>query len=180
MNSSRFSTAYTASAVFGSLETLAPISLEVLDPNGSYFKFNLDTINLYNLIRLEGSSYFRSIYTKTYDILRNTTDDHHNAHFNMIDRALRGPNAARDASTRLYLELWLLRPRRDVQVDLTGVYRACERTAPAIRSGGAARDDGFSLAAKSVSARGRRLRSDRRRGNRLHPAVLDGAIYGVL
>ncbi len=125
MNSSRFSAAYTASAVFGSFETLAPISLEVLDPSGSYFKFNLDTINLYNLIRLEGSSYFRSIYNKTYDILRNTTDDHHNAHFNMIDRALRGPNAARDASTRLYLELWLQRPRRDMHVDLSGVYRGC-------------------------------------------------------
>jgi hypothetical protein len=125
MNSSRFSTAYTANAVFGSLETLAPISIEVLDPHGSYFKFNLDTINLYNLIRLEGSSYFKSIYTRTYSILRNTTDDHHNAHFNKIDRALRGPNEARDAGTRFYLELWLQRPRRDFYVNLTGVYPAC-------------------------------------------------------
>jgi len=125
MNSNRFSAAYTATAMFGAVETLAPISIEVLDPSGSYFKFNLDTINLYSLIRLEGNSFFKSIYSKTYSILRNTTDDHHNAHFNMIDRALKGPNAGRDAATRLYLELWLQRPRRDVHVDLTGVYRAC-------------------------------------------------------
>jgi hypothetical protein len=125
VNSSRFSTAYTATEIFGAAETLAPISIEVLDPHSSYFKFNLDTINLYSLIRLEGGSIFKPIYNKAYDILRNTTDDHHNAHFNMIDRALRGPNEARDASTRLYLDLWLLRPRRDVHVDLTGQYPAC-------------------------------------------------------
>jgi hypothetical protein len=125
MNSSRFSTAYTATAILGAVETLAPISIEVLDPDGSYFKFNLDTINLYSLIRLEGNSFFKPFYTKAYDILRRTTDDHHNAHFNMIDRALKGPNEARDASTRFYLELWLQRPRRDFHVDLNGVYPAC-------------------------------------------------------
>ena len=125
MNSSRFSTAYTTTAIFGAFETLAPISIEVLDSHSSYYKFNLDTINLYSLIRLEGSSFFKTIYNKTYDILRNTTDDHHNAHFNMIDRALRGPNAAREASTRFYLDLWLQRPRRDFHVDLIGVYPAC-------------------------------------------------------
>jgi hypothetical protein len=43
----------------------------------------------------------------------------------MIDRALRGPNEARDAGTRFYLELWLQRPRRDFYVNLTGVYPAC-------------------------------------------------------
>ena len=50
---------------------------------------------------------------QTYDILRRTTDDHFNAHFNMIDRALKGPNAGRDAATRFFLDLWLLRPRRE-------------------------------------------------------------------
>ena len=125
VNSSRFSTAYTTSEFLGSFETLAPISIETLDPTGSYHKFNLDTINLYSLIRLEGASFFRSIYMQTYDILRRTTDDHFNAHFNMIDRALKGPDAGRDAATRLFLDLWLLRPRRDVFVDLRGVYPSC-------------------------------------------------------
>src|SRR5262249_143465 len=66
MNSSRFSAAYTTTAVFGAFETLAPISIEVLDSHSSYYKFNLDTINLYSLIRLEGNSFFKAIYTKTY------------------------------------------------------------------------------------------------------------------
>ena len=67
--------------------------------NNSYFKFNLDSINLFNLIRLESSS-FKGIYRQAYDILRRHTDDHKNAFFNMIDRALNGPNDARDADTR--------------------------------------------------------------------------------
>jgi hypothetical protein len=125
VNSGRFSTAYRTTEIFTALETLAPISLEVLDPNGSYHKFNLDVINLYDLIRLEGNSLFKAIYTQAYDILRRTIDDHGNAHFNMIDRALNGPNATRDANTRLYLDQWLLRPRRDFFVDLTQVYPAC-------------------------------------------------------
>jgi hypothetical protein len=62
---------------------------------------------------------------QTYDILRRTTDDHVNAHFNMIDRSLKGPDDVRDANTRAYLDQWLLRPRRDVYVDLRGVYPSC-------------------------------------------------------
>src|SRR3989442_1284056 len=86
VNSGRFSTAYKTTEIFTAIETLAPISLEVLDPNGSYHKFNLDVINFYDLIRLEGAGLFKSIYTQAYDILRRTIDDHGNAHFNMIDR----------------------------------------------------------------------------------------------
>jgi hypothetical protein len=125
VNSGRFSTAYKTTEIFTAIETLAPISLEVLDPNGSYHKFNLDVINFYNLIRLEGAGLFKSIYTQAYDILRRTIDDHGNAHFNMIDRALKGPDATRDANTRLYLEQWLQRPRRDFHVDLSAVFLAC-------------------------------------------------------
>jgi hypothetical protein len=109
--------------VFLSPLVIAPISIEVLD-NNSYSKFNLDSINLFNLIRMESSS-FKGIYTQAYDILRRHTDDHKNAFFNMIDRALNRPDAARDAETREMLEEWLLRPRRDVPIDLRGVYPAC-------------------------------------------------------
>jgi hypothetical protein len=122
-NSSRYSTSYDLNRLFLSPLVIAPISIEVLD-NNSYSKFNLDYINLFNLIRMESSS-FRGIYTQAYDILRRHTDDHKNAFFNMIDRALNRPDAARDADTREMLEEWLLRPRRDVPVDLRGVYPAC-------------------------------------------------------
>ncbi|MGH9769495.1 MAG: hypothetical protein ACREAB_18885, partial [Blastocatellia bacterium] len=94
----------------------------------SYFKFNLDTINLYNLIRLESDSFYRDRYLGAYDVLRRTTDDHGNAHFNMIDRALRGPNNSRDAATRELLDQWLLRlTRRDDFLDWRGDprYPAC-------------------------------------------------------
>jgi hypothetical protein len=43
----------------------------------------------------------------------------------MIDRALHGPDAARDAKTRAVLEAWLKRPRTDVFVDLRGKVPAC-------------------------------------------------------
>ncbi len=104
---------------------LAPIALETTDVNGSYYKFNLDTINLFGLIRLEGNLALRALYREAYAILRRTTDDHGNAHFNMIDRALNGPDDRRDAETRDLLNQWLQRPRRDFGVDLRGVYDAC-------------------------------------------------------
>ena len=123
VNSSRYSTAYDLNRFFLAPLVIAPISIEVLD-NNSYFKFNLDSINLFNLIRLESSS-FKGIYRQAYDILRRHTDDQKNAFFNMIDRALSGPNAARDADTQKMLDDWLLRPRRDEPIDLRGVYPAC-------------------------------------------------------
>jgi hypothetical protein len=121
---SGFDTRYAIARLFQSGSVGIPIAFEVLDDHGSYFKFNLDTINFYNLIRLESSS-FRWFYDEAYDVLRRTTNDHGNAHFNMIDRALRGPNAARDAATVAYLNEWLLRSRRDPYVDLRQVYSAC-------------------------------------------------------
>jgi hypothetical protein len=57
--------------------------------------------------------------------LRGCTKDHQNAHFNMIERDIEGPDATRDANTRRYLRLWLQRPRRDYYVDLRPKYTAC-------------------------------------------------------
>ena len=105
-----------------------PIVFECADPHKSYYKFNLDYINFYSLIRYEEpSSPYRATYLNAFSRLRSAgcTGSHQNAHFNMIDRALQGPNSARDAATRDYLGLWLRRPRRDVPVDLTGRYAAC-------------------------------------------------------
>ena len=125
INPNWFASKYSNSATFKFFLVPVPIGVEVLDVDSSYFKFNLDTINLFSLIRWENNDLRRTTYKKAYDTLRNTTDDHQNAHFNMIDRALNGPNARRDAETVQLLRDWLLRPRRDVHVDLRGVVDAC-------------------------------------------------------
>jgi len=124
LNPGRFDTAYGIYRFLNAFSVVPPIATEVLDDHNSYFKFNLDTINLYNLIRLESSS-FKGFYDQAYDVLRRTTDDHGNAHFNMIDRALRGANTGRDAATLAYLRDWLRRPRRDPFIDLRGRVPAC-------------------------------------------------------
>src|ERR1700730_9721212 len=101
VNPDQFSTAYDIERVLLSPAMIAPISFDTLS-DSSYFKFNLDTINLYTLIHLESSS-FQDVYGKAYDVLRNHTDNQGNAFFNMIDRAINGPNAVRDAETRQML-----------------------------------------------------------------------------
>jgi hypothetical protein len=77
------------------------------------------------LIRLEETGSPRNSYVSAYNTLRKCTGSHQNAHFNMIDRALNGPTATRDADTQRYLDLWLKRPRRNFEVDLRSKYAAC-------------------------------------------------------
>jgi uncharacterized protein (TIGR03437 family) len=126
VNSGHFSTAYDVEKVLLSATTPAPIGVDV-QSNDSYFKFNLDYINLYNLIRLEGGGLVKDLYQQAYSILRNHTKDQQNAHFNMIDRALNGPDAIRDAETVAMLDQWLQRPRRDPYVALEGVLPSCNK-----------------------------------------------------
>src|SRR5258706_6339473 len=85
VNPNQFSTSYDIARLLLAPAAVAPISFDTLSDE-SYFQLNLDTINLYTLIRLESSS-FRDIYRNAYDILRNHTDNQANAHFHMIDRA---------------------------------------------------------------------------------------------
>jgi uncharacterized protein (TIGR03437 family) len=87
----------------------------------SYFKFNLDYMTFYQLVQLQDNSDNRGAYTT----VRNYTASHQNPFFNMIDRALNGPNAARDAETRTLLDQWLQRPRRDFYVDLSSKVAVC-------------------------------------------------------
>jgi len=125
VNPGQFSTYYTEQRIFlGDTGTvLAPLSVDTASDE-SYFKFNLDYINLYNLVRLESSS-TSAIYEKAYSILRNHTAGHQNAFFDVIDRALEGPNAARDSEMLALLDQWLLRPRRNVFVDLHQTVPVC-------------------------------------------------------
>ena len=125
VNPGRFDAIYNRYRALYAPSVLAPIAVDVRDEDNDYFKFNLDTITLYTLLRFEDSAYYRWWYMQAYTSLRRTTDGHGNAHFNMIDRGVRGPDGRRDAETRELLAAWLRRSRRDVWVDWRGVYPAC-------------------------------------------------------
>ena len=101
----------------------APILVDT-SSDDSYFKFNPDYINLYNLIRLEASEE-KSIYQEAYVQLRAYTKNDQNAFFNIIDLALNGPDPSRDNQTLALLDGWLLRLRRDFHVDLTNTVPVC-------------------------------------------------------
>jgi len=123
VNPDRFSTYYDVQRVVLITSMLAPIRVEI-ESDDSYFKFNLDYINLYSLMRLESSS-FGDVYREAYDLLRGHTAPHQNAFFNMIDFALTGPNADRDAETLALLDGWLERQRRDHFVHLGDQVESC-------------------------------------------------------
>jgi len=89
--------------------------------NDSYFKFNLDYMSLYHLVLLQDNSDNRNAYS----IVRGYTATHQNAFFDIIDRAVNGPNAARDAETQTLLSQWLERRRRDPYVDDSKVVAVC-------------------------------------------------------
>jgi hypothetical protein len=133
VNPGRFDAIYTRYRALYAPSVLAPIAVDVRDEDNDYFKFNLDTITLYTLIRFEDSAYHRWWYTQAYTSLRRTTDGHSNAHFNMIDRGVRGPDGRRDAETRELLAAWLTRPRRDAGwIGVGSIRPAAARTGPAL------------------------------------------------
>jgi hypothetical protein len=125
VNPQRFTDPYRFDSTALAVQTGLAITIDSLNDRTSYFKFNLNYITFYNLIRLETNATLRNFYEDSYAIMRRTTDDHGNAHFNMIDRALHGANARRDSDTRAMLDAWLKRPRADVFVDLRGKVPIC-------------------------------------------------------
>jgi len=100
------------------------VLVDILD-NSSYFKFNLDYLTFYNLIRLQNNGDNRAAY----QIVRDYTAPHQNAFFDVIDRAIRGPDASRDAEMASLLEQWLHRPKRDFAVDLSKTVPVCGQDA---------------------------------------------------
>ena len=125
INPGRFASTYADYRSRYASLVIAPIGFDCVNDYTSYFKFNIDEDNLYNLIRLEDTPKGRKRYMKAYKILRSTVDNHLNAHFNMIDRALKKADSGRDAETRGLLDDWLKRPRRDVFVDNRSKYQLC-------------------------------------------------------
>ena len=126
VNPAQFELTYQAYRAALSPYVSLPILYDCFDDHNHYFKFNLDNINLYNLIRLEEpASPFRSSYLSAYAVLWNTTQTHQNAHFNMVNRAVQGENPVRDQETVQLLDQWLQRARRDAWVDLRSQYASC-------------------------------------------------------
>ncbi len=125
VNPGQFAGHYRNARFWSSGATAAPIAVDVADDHSSYFKFNLDMLSMFALLRYEDESYYRWSYERAYDLLRRTVDDHGNAHFQAIDRAIRGPDAVRDESTRELLDQWLTRGRRDFAVDLRDEFDSC-------------------------------------------------------
>jgi len=125
VNPDRFATVYeTLRRSATGLSTI--MSFESLDPHGSYYKFNLDAIMFYILLRgSDPRSSARSRYLDAYNTFRDTVREHQNAFFNIIDRAVRGVDADRDEETVRLLTEWLQRPTRDPAVDLRTKYKAC-------------------------------------------------------
>ena len=126
-NPSKFAWDYKVESAVSAPGTIAFAGYETLDDHSSYFKFNLDHLAYYCLLTGGDNAWVRLNYSKAFDILRNTTDDHGNAFFNMIGRAIdERPNEAREAATRQMLEEWLRRPRRDLYLDYRGRFLSCQ------------------------------------------------------
>lgn len=126
VNPTQFATVYASYRASEAASVGLPIATECQDTYGGYYKFNLDYINLFDLVRLEEpASPFLPIYLQAYQTLRGCTGGDENAHFNMIDRALRGASVDRDTATVDYLGLWLERSRRDYYVDVSAKYPVC-------------------------------------------------------
>ena len=122
VNPGQFSAAYQSqSAALGA--TLAIPAIIDISSNSSYFKFNLDYMSFYNLIRLEANP--NPFYKTAYATVRGYTAPHQNAFFDLIDRALNGPNLARDSEALILLQEWLARPKRDNYVNLSGTVPVC-------------------------------------------------------
>jgi uncharacterized protein (TIGR03437 family) len=102
------------------LPVYAGVAVDV-QSNSSYFKFNLDYMSFYNLVRLQNNSDNQAAY----QIVRAYTASHQNAFFDIVDAALAGANTSRDAEMRALLDQWLQRPKRETYVDLSKTVAVC-------------------------------------------------------
>lgn len=111
--------------------TIAPgaivaIGIDAVDPYSSYYKFNLDYLAMWAMQTSGDNSYVFSNMDSAYKILRKVTKDHQNPFFDIVDRAIKGPNAIRDQRIADLLDQWLQHPRRNVYVDNTLLVPTCD------------------------------------------------------
>jgi hypothetical protein len=122
-NPEKFTAVYEKKRASLAIHTWLPIWIESLSVDTSYYKFNLNEMYLYNLIRLEeGNSKYLKHYQDAYTILAKTVDSHKNAFFDTVETALRGPDQARTAEIKKGLEAVRLRGLRHFSVDVTSKY----------------------------------------------------------
>ncbi len=126
INPSQFSSVYSQQRALASESILIPVAVDILNDD-SYFKFNLDYMTFFSLIRLDSGA--TRVYQQAYEVVRGYTASHQNAFFDIVDRGLEGSNSTRDAETLTLLDEWLLRPSRDPYVDLTNSVSVCESQA---------------------------------------------------
>jgi hypothetical protein len=126
VNPAKFEAQYTKLRASSAKNAWIPLFLQTQSEESSYYKFNLEHLYIYNLIRLEeANSPFMTDYYKAFDSLDALTKKHLNAHFNMVARAILGPNSKRDQDTILMLNQLIARGFRHKSVDLRGKYAAC-------------------------------------------------------
>jgi len=126
LQSQPFERAYKFPANLAANLTAIPIVIEAADPYNSYFKFNLDHINFYNLLASGDSWWARIGYQTGFRTLRNPTWAHQNAFFGVIESAIDGKDETRDQHIRDNLDAWLQRQRHDFWVDLRPTRPACD------------------------------------------------------
>jgi hypothetical protein len=117
--SSHYSTQYRILSLTTSPEAIVAVGVDATDPYGSYYKFNLDAVTMWSALTSGDNSFITSSFNTAYKIFRAVTVDHQNVFFDLVDRAVKGPDAERDQRIRDGLDQWLLRPRRNVWVDNT-------------------------------------------------------------
>jgi hypothetical protein len=125
VNPGRFQAKYDSERFWNGWLSGIPTRTETWNVEASYFKFNLDFIFAWNLVRLERDSNVKRSYLDKYRGWQRMVAHHQNPHFNMIDRALRGPDDARDAETRRLLDDRLSIGFRNRGMDVRGKYPSC-------------------------------------------------------
>jgi hypothetical protein len=99
VNPDTFTAAYDEAKPTLSLVAGFPLAGDIAILRWKYFLLHLDYLYYYALVQYEEESKYLKRYRRLFETLRKHTKKHGNAHFNMIDRALNGPDADRDAET---------------------------------------------------------------------------------
>jgi len=134
VNPSKYYLTYWKHAYLSDICWFSPWTM-TFDPVGSYFKFNLEHGAFYTFLRLESNPWVWQRGYKGFRILRKALAHHLQAHFNMCTVGIAPWQALQiGPETRTLLRLFLKRPRRHVNVSVSGV-ETVPYTPPGVESG---------------------------------------------